>query len=245
MPRMPEDYKKFIIAVSRYPVRYWQLAAVGYVLAPMQVWDQLRKDAGAKEAFDLVYSYNIGQAEAGVSVIPASPDRPGQHVVLRLKNPGPRYALIAGWEACSDADALQRLAAPNNVPFRRTILAPEYVINVPPLNGEGIVGKVDALNYRAGFFRLKTASEQAAILRVSEKYDKDWVALVDGRPVSVVRVDYIFQGVYVPAGVHEVVLKYSPATWPLKVQLFGVMLCLGAAVWLLVIRNRDQKSRKD
>ena len=234
MPRMPEDYKKFLTAVTRNPVRYWQLAAVGYVLAPAKVWDQLKKDPAAKDVFELTYSYNVGQAEAGVSVIPASLVHPGQHVVLRFKSPGPRYALIAGWESCSDPDTLQRLAAPSIAPFRRVLLAPEYATNVPSLTGEGIIGKVEALNYRSGLFHLKTTSEQAAILRVSEKFDKDWVAHVDGNPAPVLRVDFIFQGVYVPAGVHEVVLKYSPATWPLKVQIFGMLICLGAGVWLLM-----------
>jgi hypothetical protein len=241
MPRMPEDYKKFLTAVTRNPVRYWQLAAVGYVLAPVQVWDQLKKDPVAKEVFDLVYSYNAGQAESGVSVIPASLVHPGQHVVLRFKSPGPRYALIAGWESCSDQDTLQRLAAPSIAPFRRVLLAPECVTNVPSLTGEGIIGKVEALNYRSGLFHLKTTSEQAAILRVSEKFDKDWVAHVDGNPAPVLRVDFIFQGVYVPAGVHEVVLKYSPATWPLKVQIFGMLICLGAGVWLLVAKILSRK----
>ena len=233
MPRMPEDYKKFLSAVTRNPIRYWQLAAVGYVLAPVQVWDQLQKDPASKNAFDMVYSYNVGQAEAGVTVIPASLVHPGQHVVLRFKNPGPRYALIAGWETRSDVDTLQRLAAPSNTPFRQALLAPECSTNVPPLTGEGIVGKVELLNYRSGLFHLRTSSDQAAILRVSEKFDKDWVAHLDGKPVPVLRVDYIFQGVFVPSGVHEVVLKYSPSSWPLKVQISGMLICLVAGIWLL------------
>ncbi|MEI8120595.1 MAG: hypothetical protein WCI20_00980 [bacterium] len=238
MPRMPEDYKKFLSAVTRNPVRYWQLAAVGYVLAPVQVWDQLRKDPVVRDVFELTYSYNVGQAEAGVSVIPASPVKPGQHVVLRFRNPGPRYALIAGWESCSDAETLQRLATPTRTPFGRTLLAPECATNVPPLTGEGVMGKVELLNYRSGLFHLKTTSDQPAILRVSEKYDKDWVVRLDGNSAPLLRVDYIFQGVYVPAGAHDVELTYSPSKWPLKIQVFGMLICLGAGIGLLIERIR-------
>lgn len=241
MPRMPEDYKNFLSAVGRNPIRYWQLAAVGYVLAPVQVWSQLQKDPAVKDLFELAYSYNVGQAEAGVSVIPASMTQPGGHVVLRFKTPGPRYALIAGWETCGDADTLQRLGSSARAPFLRTLVAPECVANVPPLTGEGIIGKVESLNYRSGLFHLKTTSDQGAILRVSEKFDKDWVARVDGSSVPLLRVDYIFQGVYLPAGVHEVVLKYSPSQWPLKVQMFGMLICLGAGIWLLVEYIRKRK----
>ena len=53
-----------------------------------------------------------------------------------------------------------------------------------------------------------------------------------GRPAPLLRVDYIFQGVYLPAGGHEVVLEYAPPTGALKIQLAGLFVCLGAALWV-------------
>ena len=238
MPRMPEDYRNFLTAVGRHPIRYWQLAAVGYVLTPTSVWQQFQKDPATGALFDLVYSYNVGPAEAGVAVIPATSFQPGQHAVLRFKQPGPRYALLAGWEPCADAEALRRLAAPEFVPFKRLMVAPECATNLPPATGAGVVGTVSSLGYRPGFFHLRTTAPQAAVLRVSEKFNHDWRARVDGRPAPVLRVDYLFQGVYLPAGTHEVALEYAPATGALKIQIAGLLLCLAAAGWLVFRRFR-------
>ncbi len=98
MPRMPVEYKRYMEAVGGHALRYWQLSAVGYILAPAQVWGQIQNDPAMKDAFDIVYAYNVAPAEMGVTVIPATPKAPGQHVILRLKKPGPRFALIAGWQ---------------------------------------------------------------------------------------------------------------------------------------------------
>ena len=246
MPRMPIDYKNFLESVGRNPIRFWQLAAVGYVLAPVQVWDQLQRDPALRDLFELRLAYNVepGPEGAGVIVHPAMSAQAGQHVVLRFKQPGPRYALFAGAETCDDKEVLRRLADPAAPPFQKVYIAPECATNVPPLTGQGMVGQVESLGYRPGRFHLKTTSPQPALLRIAEKFDGDWKAWIDGQRVPYLRVDYIFQGVVVPAGAHEVLLKYAPAVWPLYIQLSGLAVFLGAALWLLVqaIRRKFRPS---
>jgi hypothetical protein len=152
--------------------------------------------------------------------------------VLRFKQPGPRYALFAGAEVCADQEALRRLVDPRTPPFQQVLVAPECATNLPPLTGQGRVGQVESLGYRPGRFHLKTTCAQPALLRVAEKFDSDWKAWIDGQPAPPLRVDYICQGVVVPAGTHEVVLHYAPPAWPLYVQLAGLCVVLGAALWL-------------
>ena len=236
MPRMPTDYKNFLGSVGRNPVRFWQLASVGYVLAPVPVWNQLQRDPVLRDAFELRLAYNVEPAAdgMGVTVIPALTAQAGQHVVLHFKQPGPRYALFAGAEVCADQEALRRLADPATAPFQKILLAPECAAQVPPLTGQGVAGKVESLGYRSGLFHLKTTAAQPALLRVAEKFDPDWKAWLDGQPVPLLRVDYLFQGVSVPAGTHDVLLKYAPARWPFYVQLTGLCAFLLTALWLLV-----------
>jgi hypothetical protein len=244
MPRMPDDYKNFLGAVGRNPIRYWQLASVGYVLAPAEVWGQLQKEPRLKDLFDLVWSYNVAPAEAGVEVIPAltTGTPPARHVVLRFKAPAPRYALIAGWEGCDDQETLKRLAAPEYRLSERVLLPPETAATLPPLHGAGMVGKVESLMCRPGFFHLKTTCEQPSILRLAEKHDPNWKAMVDGKPATLLRADYIFQALYLPPGVHEVVLKYAPAHGALYIQLSGMLVCL-LVVLGMILRNVVLKRR--
>ncbi len=235
MPRMPVEYKRYLEAVTSHALRYWQLSAVSFVLAPAQVWSQIQNDPTMKNAFDIVYAYNVAPAEIGVKVVPATATAPGQHVILRLKKPGPRFALISGWQKAADDEALRRMAAPDFVPFQKALVATEHAAQLPESEGAGIVGQVQMDAYRSGYMKLKVSSDRPAILRVSEKYDRDWRAWIDQQPVPVLRTDYIFQGVFVSSpGLHEVVLKYAPDKRQLLWQWSGMLICLGAGIALIV-----------
>ncbi|MDP2991589.1 MAG: hypothetical protein Q8O57_13595 [Kiritimatiellota bacterium] len=241
MPRMPVDYKRYLEAVGGHALRHWQLSAVGYVLAPAQVWMQIQNDLTMKDAFDIVYAYNVAPAEMGVTVVPSTPSAPGQHVVLRLKKPNPRFALIAGWHKAEDDEALRQMAAPDCVPFQKVLVAPEAAEGLPEPTGTGIVGQVQLAEYRPGYMKLKVSSDRPAILRVSEKYDRDWRAWIDQQSVPIRRVDFIYQGVLVPSpGLHEVVLKYAPDKRPLIWQWSGMLICLGAGIALIVKSRRNE-----
>ena len=240
MPRMPLEYKRYMETLGGHALRYWQLAAVGYILAPAQVWGQIQNDPAMQDAFDIVYAYNVAPAKMGVSVVPATPAAPGQHVILRLKKPNHRFALIAGWQNAEDDEALRQLAAPGFIPFQKVLVAPESTAELPQLNGTGMVGQVQMVEYRPGYMKLKVSADRPAILRISEKYDRDWRAWIGPDPVSVRRVDFICLGVYVPSpGLHEVVLKYAPNKAQLIWQALGMLLCLGAGIVLIIQGRRS------
>jgi len=241
MPRMPADYKKFLGAVGYPSVRFWQLSAVGLVLAPAQAWVQFQNDPAMKNVFDLVYAYNVRPNGVAVDVLPATREQPGQHAVLRLRLPSPRFALINKWETADDRTVLQRLASTNYPLFEKVMLATEFgekcAGNVQNSSGAPEHGEVQLLGYKAGKISLRTSSVSPCILRVSEKYDPDWHAWVDGQKTEVLRVDFIFQGVYLSPGMHEVTLRYSPPVWPLYVQGAGFLVVITAGLALLFRRR--------
>ncbi len=231
MPRMPNDYKRFLEAVGRDPVRFWRLMAAGYVLGPAPFWAQISNDPAMRDEFDLVYAYNVapGLQGLGVTVLPATQENPGQHAVLRLKATAPRYTLIAGWRAAEDAETLRLLASTNHPLFQEALVAPECAAGLPAPAGLGMTGLVQRVEYRAGFMRLSVSAPVPCILRVAEKYDPAWRAWVDDVAAPVRRVDYLFQGVLVEPGLHEVVLRYAPGWWTLGLQIFAGLLCAAAA----------------
>jgi len=245
MPRMPADYKSFFEAVGRNPVRFWQLSAVGLVLAPAQAWVQFQNDPAMKDVFDLAYAYNVQPNGVAVDVLPATAERPGQHVIMRLRLPSPRFALIGKWEVVDDQTALQRLGSTNYPLFEKVMIAPEFREKCgekytagESSSGPAEQGQVQLLGYRAGKISLRTSSVSPSILRVSEKYDPDWQSWVDGRKADVLRVDFLFQGVYLTAGMHEVVLKYAPPVWPLYIQGAGFLVVAVAGIILIISRRR-------
>ena len=68
------------------------------------------------------------------------------------------------------------------------------------------------------------------MLVVTTSYYPGWTARLDGESVPLRRVNYLFQGISVPAGVHIVRLDYAPAS--LRAGLF---LAAGTALGALAL----------
>ncbi len=234
MPRMPEDYQAFLSTAQRQPLRFWQRLAVGYVLGPAQIWGQIQNDPSMKDALELVYAFNMSQDPSGATIFsPATQVQPGQHVVLHVKAAAPRYALIGSWASMPDSQALDRISSSDTNLFAQALLSDQTGLPGVPSGEPGPAGEVAVKEYRSGRVMLQASADRPAILRVSEKYDPNWKATVDGKPVPLYRCDYLFQGVYVEPGLHEVVLAYTDSTLPFWVELGGLVLCVLAAANLI------------
>lgn len=240
MPRMPEEYRAYLNAVGGNPLRFWQLGAVGYLAGPAQIWQQISNDPVLRDQYELIFAYNVEPIEGGVRVHAATPQQPGQHVVIHAKTSAPRYALISGWRVVPDKEALSMLSSPGFKPFTQVLVAPdaaEPLGDAPP--GE-IIGSIQRIQYRAGLFHLRVSVDEPAILRVSEKYDAHWKATVNGIEVPVRRVDYIAMGIFVSPGMHDVVLRYAPPNGSLFVQWAGMLLMIVAGVRVLLKRRANK-----
>ena len=234
MPRMPEDYQKFLSIAQRNPLRFWQQMAVGYVLGPSQIWGQLQSDPVMKDAFELVYAFNVFQDLSGATVFsPATQVQPGQHVILHLKAAAPRYALIGSWLPASDSQALEQAGGGGTNLFSQVLLSEDTGAPSAPSGEPGLAGNVVVRDYRPGRMKLQVSADRPAILRVSEKYDPYWKATVDGQSVPLYRCDYLFQGVFIKPGLHEVVLDYTDSVFPFWIEMAGVGMCLLAGLSLI------------
>jgi hypothetical protein len=192
MPRMTTDYKRFLETGQRNPLNMWRFSAVKYLLGPVAAERQLQGQARKVFSYDLV-------AVAKGDEFKVRPSMQGQHAVFELLNTSPRYAVVEPIHQVPDEQALAAVA---KLPRPQS-------------------GSADVLEYRPGNVKLCVTADAPATLRVAEKWDVDWKASVDGSPVEVKRIDYLCQGVDIPAGKHEVVLRYSPS------KLFFYMQCSG------------------
>jgi hypothetical protein len=234
---MPEAYVHFMSAVGQRPTTLWQSCALGYFMGPAQYIQQIMRDGRFSNQFEIAFAFSAQAAQGGgVTLTPGTPEQPGQHAIMRYKAPAARYTLVAGWDAVSDDAALGRLSSADYKPFQRVMVAADQAEGLPPSTGEGMVGEIAVLQYRPGRVALRVTSERPAMLRASDMYTPDWRATVDDKPVKVRRCDYLFQGVYLEPGLHEVVLTYQQGLETFYVQLTGLALCLGALP--LALRRR-------
>lgn len=230
MPRMADDYKIFLEAVGGNPLRMWQLSAAGFLLGPSAIERQLPSGS-----FQRVLSFNLNPAPDGNFTVQES--SAGQHAVFRMLSPSPRYALIGGCEKLDDKAALAKLASRDWKPFDKIILPLGNSVSDP--GGHGFCGTVEIIESRPGRVCLKVNAETPGFLRAADKYDPDWKAYVDGAPAEMLRADFIFQAVYIPAGSHQVELRYRPENRFLPAQFAGMAVVAIAAIGLILPGKRE------
>jgi len=103
----------------------------------------------------------------------------------------------------SPEDALRVLISMSPT-FIGIVEKPIAVLSVPILAGEG----VRIVQYSTNGLSLRTTTMNSRLVVILNSYDGNWHAAVDGISTPVMRVNYLFTGLIVPAGTHEVTLIY-------------------------------------
>jgi hypothetical protein len=73
---------------------------------------------------------------------------------------------------------------------------------------------------------VRVAARQAATLVVADTFYPGWRATVDGQEAELLPIAGFFRGVPVPAGEHEVTLRYDPLSFKIGVGLSGAGLVI-------------------
>jgi len=91
----------------------------------------------------------------------------------------------------------------------------------------GATGSASITAYTPNTVTVRTQTDGAMLLHLSDAYYPGWNAYVDGKKTKVYRANYTFRAVTIPDGNHEVVFRYEPLSWLLGIggSLAGVLLC--------------------
>jgi hypothetical protein len=123
--------------------------------------------------------------------------------------------------------------------------APVTVVEgLPPLTGGASEGAATAeiVRYAAEEVVVNTASDQPAVLVLSDAFYPGWRAQVDGQETAIHPANVLFRGVPIPAGEHTIVFTYEPSGWRLGwglAALGGLLLAaLGCLAWWCFRRRR-------
>jgi hypothetical protein len=111
-----------------------------------------------------------------------------------------------------EEEILSTLASEDFDPYREVILedpalawpeSPEGDHRTPPV-------AVELLDYQANYVRLRLAAPTAGFVILSDLYQPDWSARVDGQAAGIDRANYLFRAVRVAPGVHTVEFMFEP-----------------------------------
>lgn len=138
----------------------------------------------------------------------------------------PRAFFVTNRQVVSDhQEAWQAVHDPAFDP-RQTVVLEEGVTRPSDRNREAHEpGRTSVVRYGLNRIELHVQAPVSGWLFLSDVYYPGWRASVDGRPASVLRANYTFRAVSVPAGEHTVEMAFVPRTWTLG-------LALSLATWL-------------
>ncbi len=89
--------------------------------------------------------------------------------------------------------------------------------------------------YSESEYRIDYQAPGAALLRIAVPYFPGWLAAVDGRALPVIPVDLALSGVVVPAGTHQLVLRYELTRFQTG-AIISAIFWIAIAVWLFLKR---------
>jgi hypothetical protein len=167
--------------------------------------------------------------------------------VLELAPTLPRAALFTNILLVPDDDAaLNRLVSSSFDLFGKAVvsdknLEPSDRASLAALPQSGIAATPARItSYLASRVVVATENPRPSLLMLNDTSYPGWAGYVDGVPAHVLSVDYLFRGIIVPAGKHDVIFAYEPQS--LRI---GAMITLGALVlgvlYLFLPKGREPR----
>jgi uncharacterized membrane protein YfhO len=105
--------------------------------------------------------------------------------------------------------------------------------------------RVTVQSYAPDEIALTTRTDAPGMVVLSEVYDPNWQAYLDGDAVPVVVADHVLRAVAVPAGEHRLELRYESRSLQLGLlisALTGTLITLVAVA--LIVRQRRRRERR-
>lgn len=86
---------------------------------------------------------------------------------------------------------------------------------------------VDITDYQNNSVELRVKLNSKKFLFMSESYYPGWSALVDGKPETIYRANYVFRALLLEPGEHKIVFRYNPLSFKIgaAITLLTIMVC--------------------
>jgi hypothetical protein len=141
--------------------------------------------------------------------------------------------------AADQDDAWAGIQSPGFDPATTIVLEGGQALDLQP----GGPADVQILYYDDNSLALTVDSPAEGYLFLSEPFYPGWRAEVDGSPAPILRANYAFRAVAVPAGLHQVTMTFQPSSWSAGLAITAVtvfILLVLAIVALVRKRQADQ-----
>lgn len=152
--------------------------------------------------------------------LPVSHDGPVK--VYRYETEHPQAWMVGQTVVAADPEAqLETIKLRSFNPLTTAVVDQD----VPGLPGRAVTGTA-TIHRRYNETYVTTNADSPALLVLADAWYPGWHATVDGQPATLLRANYAFRAVAVPAGPHQVIFRYRPAYWLPSLALMALGLVL-------------------
>jgi hypothetical protein len=235
-PRVPADKVAFRQALSKNPARMWQLTNTRYFLGGAGDFaEQMNQSLDpVQKRFRVVTAFAQTQAPVG-SASYFQTNTTGPLGLLEFTGALPRAKLYTQWQiSTNEQSTLQALASAEFNPDK-TVLVGKSIVASSDTNNTS--GTVEILSYTPKRLTLRAQSQASSVLLLNDKYDPGWKAFVDGKGTEVFKCNFLMQGLLLPAGTHEIEMRFEPPVKGLYVSLFALLIGLALSGILIFTRR--------
>ena len=178
--------------------------------------------------------YQFGQSISGMPVVSRPALQNGSPYETVLEDAGlPRARLVGAATVKSDAEAVPYMLSDAFDPVREVVLSEPSPLE---MDGAPASGTVTWLSRTPNELSLSVTTERPALLVVADNWFPAWRATVDGADAPVLRAYHTLRAVPVPAGEHQVVMRYQSdavgrSLWISLILLVGLVGATAAQMW--------------
>ncbi|MSP12638.1 MAG: glycosyltransferase, partial [Chloroflexi bacterium] len=148
-----------------------------------------------------------------------------QALIYENRAPFPRAFLVTDVRYTPPSSAaLYRLADIGFDPSKSAYLEEDFPhhLQYTPQPGGSVNFGVDTSDY----LDLHVTAAQDSLLVLTDPYYPGWQARLDDVPTAIYRADYLFRGVYIPAGTHRLSFHFEPGSFRIGAIISGLTLLL-------------------
>ncbi len=221
-----------------FPKRYLQFAKAAGAKVEMfaQVFDSsisnLSDMASVKYILSQTPVTRLGSANESFDLVK---EEPGRYKLYENRYAMPSAYVVHSYKlAESESDAL-KATCEKSFDYKQQVVLETDKIELPA--NEALVPVADLKTENVSFKRVGPNATTvgldlvaSGILTVTDTNYPGWRAFLDGKEIPILKANYLFRAVVVPAGKHEVQFRYEPVSFWL-----GVRLAIGTLVVLALV----------
>lgn len=164
----------------------------------------------------------------------------GERYLYQLKNAMQRAFFVPQVRVVKHPNTVLKLLRQPDFPARKVAIVNERPVPVPgrPVEDLPEKPKVSITHYGSMKVKLRVITPQSGMLVLSDLFHPGWKAVVNGKERKIHRTNYLFRGLYLSKGEHQITFYYHPKSFYTGFWIAGATLVCLFAIGVVTAARR-------